>query len=121
MDGLRNILSVIFQIGGVILLLIGAVMLIIAIRKLIEAAGMKHWPSTPGKIVSSDVREVTRTVKFADEPERKVQEHKVEVRYEYKVKNVVFSGIDLGEHADQSSSQQWAYQRADKFKPGSDV
>lgn len=110
-----------FTIVGGILIVAGIVTLLVSLRHFMEVAGSKSWPSTPGKVVSSDVRMVTRTVKFGDEPEREVLEHKVEVRYEYKVKSTVFSGIDVGESATQSNSEAWAQARAAQFPVGREL
>jgi hypothetical protein len=117
----RSILSWVFTGVGAVLALAGVVTLFAGLKHLLEAAASRRWPSVPGRVVSSDVTDVSRKVQTGDEPEKLVHEHRVEVRYEYTLKGVLFSGIDLGEAPEQSTDERWAHERAAKFPKGAEV
>lgn len=117
----RSILSWVFTGVGAILAVAGIATLFAALKHAWEAAGSRRWPSVPGRIVSSDVTHVSRKVQLGDELEKLVHEHRVEIRYEFTLKNVLFSGIDVGEAPEQSTDERWAQARVAKYPKGAEV
>ncbi len=117
----RSILSWIFTGVGAVLAVAGVATLFAALQHLWEAARSRRWPSVPGRIVSSDVTDVSRKVEVGDELQKLVPEHRVEIRYEFTLKGVLFSGIDVGEAPEQSTDERWAQARAAKYPKGAEV
>lgn len=118
---MRSILSWVFTGVGVVLAVAGVATLAAALKQLWEAAGSRRWPSVPGRIVSSDVVDVSRKVQVGDELEKLVHEHRVEIRYEFALKGVLVSGIDVGQVPEQSTDERWAQARVAKYPKGAEV
>ncbi len=117
----RSILSWVFTGVGAILAVAGVATLFAALKQLWGAARSRRWPSVPGRIVSSDVVDVSRKVQVGDELEKLVHEHRVEIRYEFTLKGVLFSGIDVGEALEQSTDERRAHERVAKYPKGAEV
>jgi hypothetical protein len=118
---MKNVLLALFSAVGVILAVSGGVFLIQSIRKLLEAVASKNWPSTPGKVVSSEVKQSERKLQSDSGPEKTVTVYEVHIRYEYSVKNVVFSGIDVSEGPSSTTDRAWAEARVAQFPRGKEM
>ncbi|MHB8876539.1 MAG: DUF3592 domain-containing protein [Myxococcaceae bacterium] len=112
-------------LGGLFCGVIGLVGLVFVgggIRLLLRAARSARWPTVPGKVVESGTAaRVGPSVGDGELPAGPQTVTRPVIRYEYTVKNVVFSSNDIGFGATESSDSKLAKTFAARYPAGAEV
>jgi len=102
--------------GGVFFL-VGAITLFFVIRNRQKSSASMSWPSTPGTITASSVRENSST----DEDGHVSYTYSPVVEYDFTVNNQNYKGKRINYGVSASSSYEKARQETDRFNPGMQV
>lgn len=102
-----------FCFGGVFFL-VGGILLFIAIRNRQKSSASMSWPSVPGTITASAVRENSST----DEDGHESTTYSPAVEYEYLVNNQAYKGKRINYGVGSSSNRAAAQKEVDRFLPG---
>ncbi len=95
-----------------IFMIIGLVLFYFGILGVIEAVGSYYWQTVPGKIIASNIISGGKTNSTV---------YSAYIKYEYKVKDVIYSGnrISYGDYI--SVNQSRAKEIVDKYRVGTNV
>ncbi len=95
-----------------VFMIIGLVLFYFGVIGVIEAVGSNYWQTVPGKIIASDIISGGNTNSTV---------YSAYIKYEYKIKDVIYSGnkISYGDYI--SVSQSRAKEIVDKYPTGTDV